>query len=396
MICMAILVNLRHNIRPVKNEDSVMKDLEGLLVVSLEQAVAAPYASCKLADAGARVIKVERAEGDFARNYDKLVNGESSYFVWLNRGKESVCLDLKHPDDVSLLSNIVAAADVFIQNLAPGAVARLGFGAEELTRRHPKLIYCSISGYGEDGPYCDQKAYDMLIQGESGLISVNGTAESVARVGISICDISAGITAYSAILQALVARATSGKGRIIDVSLFHAISDWMNVPYLQTRYGHAPPQRVGVRHPTIAPYGAFQCSDGKDVLLSIQNEREWVKLCTDVLGDAALATHSQFSTNVNRVANCPALEAIIAAKFKQFTREDAVKRLNTAGIASGRLSTMDDLVQHPQVRLVAVQSAAGPVEMLAPGVIVRGVENTFGPVPTIGQHSAAVRSEFAQ
>ena len=372
-----------------------MKDLEGLLVVALEQAVAGPYASCKLADAGARVIKVERAEGDFARNYDKLVNGESSYFVWLNRGKESVCLDLKKTEDIALLSNIVGKADIFIQNLAPGAVARLGFGAEELTQKYPSLIYCSISGYGEDGPYRDQKAYDMLIQGESGLISVNGTPESVARVGISICDVTAGMTAYSAIVQALVARGRTGKGRIIEVSLFHAISDWMNVPYLQTRYGKAPPQRVGVRHPTIAPYGAFCCSDGKDVLLSIQNEREWAKLCTDVLGDTALASNPLYSSNVNRVKNCSALEEIIAVKFKDITREEAVTLLNEAGVACGRLSSMDDLVVHPQLRLTTVQSASGPIEMLAPGAKVKGVAISLGPVPEIGEHTKSVANEFA-
>lgn len=372
-----------------------MKDLEGLLVVALEQAVAGPYASCKLADAGARVIKVERAEGDFARNYDKLVNGESSYFVWLNRGKESVCLDLKKTEDIALLSNIVAKADILIQNLAPGAVARLGFGAEELTQKYPSLIYCSISGYGEDGPYRDQKAYDMLIQGDSGLISINGTPESVARVGISICDITAGMTAYSAILQALVARGRTGKGRIIEVSLFHAISDWMNVPYLQTRYGKAPPQRVGVRHPTIAPYGAFCCSDGKDVLLSIQNEREWAKLCTDVLGDATLASNPLYSSNVNRVKNCSALEEIIAAKFKDITREEAVTLLNEAGVACGRLSSMDDLIVHPQLRLTTVQAASGPIEMLAPGAKVKGIDLSLGPVPEIGEHTKSIGSEFA-
>jgi crotonobetainyl-CoA:carnitine CoA-transferase CaiB-like acyl-CoA transferase len=372
-----------------------MKDLEGLLVVSLEQAVAAPYASCKLADAGARVIKVERPEGDFARNYDKLVHGESSYFVWLNRGKESVCLDLKKPEDIALLSSIVAEADIFIQNFAPRAVARMGFGAEELTRKYPQLIYCSISGYGEVGPYRDQKAYDMLIQGESGLISINGAPEGVGRVGISICDISAGMTAYSAIVQALVARNKTGKGRIIEVSLFHAISDWMNVPYLQTKYGNSPPQRVGVRHPTIAPYGAFRCADGKDVLLSIQNEREWTKLCAEVLGDGALATNPLFSSNVNRVKNRPALDEIIAEKFRYIVREDAVRQLNEAGIACGRLSTMDDFVAHPQLDLTAVQTASGPVELLAPGAKVKGREETFGPVPEIGAHTKAVKKEFS-
>lgn len=372
-----------------------MKDLEGLLVVSLEQAVAAPYASCKLADAGARVIKIERAEGDFARNYDNLVQGESSYFVWLNRGKESLCLDLKSAGDIALLGGIVSKADVFIQNFAPGAAARLGFGAKELTERYPQLIYCSISGYGEEGPYRNQKAYDMLIQGESGLISVNGTPDDVARVGISLCDISAGMTAYSAILQSLLARGHTGRGRAIEVSLFHAIADWMNVPYLQTRYGKKPPPRVGVRHPTIAPYGAFKCADGKQVLLSIQNEREWVKLCGDVLGEAALSADSRFASNILRVQNCSALEEIIGAKLGQLPREEAIELLGKAGIACGRLSDMHDLVAHPQARLTSVETPSGAVEMLGPGAVFPGTSENYGPVPKVGAHTEALRREFA-
>ena len=372
-----------------------MKDLEGLLVVSLEQAVAAPYASCKLADAGARVIKVERAEGDFARQYDGLAEGESSYFVWLNRGKESLCLDLKDKSDVELLLNIIAKADIFIQNFAPGAAARLGLGANELTALFPKLIYCSISGYGETGPYRDQKAYDMLIQGESGLISVNGTPNDVARVGISICDISAGMTAYAAILQSLIARGRTGKGRIIEVSLFHAIADWMNVPYLQTRYGKKPPPRVGVRHPTIAPYGAYRCADGKSILLSIQNEREWEKFCSEVLREPALASDPRFTCNNDRVKNFAALETAIAAIFARLGREEAIELLTAAGIACGRLSEMEDLVAHPQCRLVAVKTAAGELEMLAPGAKFSDLPESYGPVPGIGEHSEALRKEFA-
>jgi crotonobetainyl-CoA:carnitine CoA-transferase CaiB-like acyl-CoA transferase len=372
-----------------------MKDLEGLLVVSLEQAVAAPYASCKLADAGARVIKVERTEGDFARQYDGLAAGESSYFVWLNRGKESLCLDLKNKRDVELLLNIVAKADVFIQNFAPGAAARLGLGASELTERFPRLIYCSISGYGETGPYRDQKAYDMLIQGESGLISVNGTPDDVARVGVSICDITAGMTAYAAILQSLIARGRTGKGRVVEVSLFHAIADWMNVPYLQTRYGKRPPPRVGVRHPTIAPYGAFRCADGKSILLSIQNEREWEKFCSEVLREPALAADPRFRCNNDRVKNLAALESAIAAIFVTLRREEAIELLTAAGIACGRLSEMEDLVAHPQCRLVSVKTAAGELEMLAPGAKLSGSPENYGPVPGIGEHSAALREEFA-
>jgi crotonobetainyl-CoA:carnitine CoA-transferase CaiB-like acyl-CoA transferase len=371
-----------------------MKDLDGLLVVSLEQAVAAPYTSCKLADAGARVIKVERPEGDFARKYDALVAGESSYFVWLNRGKESLCLDLKDRADLEFLLAIIAKADIFIQNLAPGAAARLGLGAQALTKCFPKLIYCSISGYGEEGPYRDQKAYDMLIQGESGLISVNGTPDDVARVGISICDITAGMTAYAAILQSLLLRARTGKGRTIEVSLFHAIADWMNVPYLQTRYGQQPPPRVGVCHPTIAPYGAFRCADGKSVLLSIQNEREWARFCADVLKDGTLAVDQRFAQNLDRVKNRAELDGAIAAIFATMTRERAIELLTTAGIACGRLSDMDDLVKHPQRRLITVRTAAGGVEMLAPGAKLSGDLECYGAVPSVGEHTAALREEF--
>ena len=371
-----------------------MRDLEGLLVVSLEQAVAAPYASCKLADAGARVIKVERPEGDFARGYDHLVKGESAYFVWLNRGKESVCLDLKSADDLAVLNNIVAEADVFIQNLAPGAAVRLGLGAEALTKAHPRLIYCTISGYGEQGPYRDQKAYDMLIQGESGLIAINGTPQEQARVGLSICDITAGMTAYSAILQSLLARARSGKGRVIEVSLFHAIADWMNVPYLQTRYGERPPQRVGVRHPSIAPYGAFTCKDGKAVLLSIQNQREWVKLCASVLSLPELAADQRFAKNMDRVKNSAVLDQIIGDVLGQLPREEAIAVLSRAGIACGRLSDMADLVAHPQNRLIAVDTPSGPIEMLAPGAKFTEAES-YGAVPALGGDTDRVKGDFA-
>lgn len=370
-----------------------MQDLEGLLVISLEQAVAAPYASCKLADAGARVIKVERPEGDFARGYDKLVHGESAYFVWLNRGKESVCLDLKNPHDFAVLNAMLAEADVFIQNLAPGAAERLGLGAKDLTSRHPRLIYCSISGYGEDGPYREQKAYDMLIQGESGLIAINGSPEDAARVGISICDISAGMTAYSAILQSLLARHKTGRGRVIEVSLFHAIADWMNVPYLQTRYGGKPPGRVGVRHPTIAPYGAFACADGKQVLLSVQNEREWGAMCEHVLQQPALTGDIRFSTNVARVQNRAALEAVIGETLGRLPREEAVALLSKAGIACGRLSAMPDLVDHPQRRLTRVETPSGPVEMLAPGARFHEDEH-YGAVPGLGEHTGKIKAEF--
>jgi crotonobetainyl-CoA:carnitine CoA-transferase CaiB-like acyl-CoA transferase len=373
-----------------------MSDLEGLLVVSLEQAVAAPYASSRLADAGARVIKVERPEGDFARRYDSLVKGQSAYFVWLNRGKESICLDLKNAGDLDLLNAILEDADVFIQNLAPGAAARLGLGADELCARHPRLIHCSISGYGEDGPYRNQKAYDMLIQGESGLLAVNGTPEDSTRVGISVCDISAGMTAFSAILQALIGRSRSGLGRRIEVSLFHAIADWMNVPYLQTRYGNSPPERVGLRHPSIAPYGAFACSDGRKVLLSIQNEREWTRFCAEVLEQPELEADTRFATNIERVKHVAALEAIVGEVLAKIPREAAIERLTSAGIACGRLSELDDLVAHPQRRTIEVMTEGGEIELLGPGALFPDQLSEFGAVPALGEHGDSIRAEFAR
>ncbi len=371
-----------------------MQDLEGITVVALEQAVAAPYASGRLADAGARVIKIERAEGDFARGYDALVKGESAYFVWLNRGKESICLDVKKPEDHAILDRMIAKADVFIQNLAPGAAARLGFGADALLARFPRLVHCSISGYGEEGPYRDQKAYDLLIQAESGLCAINGTEDGVARVGVSVCDIAAGMTAFQAMLQALFARERTGKGRAIDVSLFHAMADWMNVPYLQTRYGGKPPARVGLKHPTIAPYGAYECSDGKAVLISIQNEREWVRLCANVLRDETIATDPRFVSNTRRVENRPALEEVVAGVFARDTREQMIERLQQARIAFGRLSDLQDLLEHPQNRLISVTTSAGDIEMLAPGAVIRGQTPQYRPVPTLGEQGAGLRREF--
>jgi crotonobetainyl-CoA:carnitine CoA-transferase CaiB-like acyl-CoA transferase len=371
-----------------------MPDLEGLIVVALEQAVAAPFASSRLADAGARVIKIERPEGDFARGYDHLVKGESAYFVWLNRGKESVRLDLKRANDLALVEAMVARADVFLQNLAPGAAARLGLGAETLTTRCPRLIHCSISGYGEDGPYCDHKAYDLLIQGESGLLAINGSPEEPARVGISVADISAGATAHAAILQALYAREKTGKGRIIEVSLFHTLADWMNVPYLQARYGAAAPKRVGLKHPTIAPYGAFACSDGKAVILSIQNEREWARLCADVLGDADLASDARFCANTVRVANRGALDALVAAALSRLSRAQAMEKLEAAGVAYGALNELDDLIAHPQRRTGTVETPHGAVELMAPGARESGATWAPRSVPALGEHDDALRREY--
>ncbi|MFZ5710098.1 MAG: CaiB/BaiF CoA transferase family protein [Pseudomonadota bacterium] len=374
-----------------------MRDLEGVLVVSVEQAVAAPYATSLLADAGARVIKVERPEGDFARGYDRFVHGESTYFVWINRGKESICLDLRQDGERDILTNMIARADVFVQNLAPGAAARLGVGPGETCRRHPSLIYCSISGYGEDGPYRDQKAYDMLVQGEAGLLSVNGTPEGAARVGISVCDIAAGQSAQGAILQALFARQRTGRGRAIDVSMFHTMADWMNVPFLQTLYSGTAPRRVGLRHPSIAPYGAFDCADGREVLLAVQSDREWRALCDKVLGRPDLGEDVRFARNVDRVANSGEIDAMIAAVLSRMDRETAIRTLTGAGIASGRLSTMEDLLVHPQARRLRADSPSGPVEMMARGTRVAGrPEPGGGRVPALDEHGAALRAEFAR
>ncbi len=369
-------------------------DLDGVLVLALEQAVAAPYCSSRLADAGARVIKIERPEGDFARRYDRTVKGQSAYFVWLNRGKQSLVADLKDPADLALLRRILARADVFIQNLIPGAAARAGLGSAALTAEFPRLIACDISGYGEAGPYRDMKAYDLLVQAESGLCGVNGTADQPARVGVSVCDIAAGMYAHQAILQALYARERSGRGRVVKVSLFDAMADWMNVPYLQFAYGGQVPPRTGLHHPTIAPYGAYACRGGEAILLSIQNEREWRRLCAEVLGDAALAEDPRFHDNPTRVVNRAALDARIAAVFGALPREAVAERLRAAGIAYGRLSSLDDLRHHPQARFIEVDSPAGRVDLLAPPPIVAGESPAFGPIPEVGQHGAAIRAEF--
>ncbi len=371
------------------------RDLEGVLVVSLEQAVAAPYLSCKLADAGARVIKVERPEGDFAREYDHLVHGESAYFVWLNRGKESVCLDLKQADDRAILMNMVREADVFIQNLAPGAAERLGFGAEALRAAFPRLITCSISGYGEEGPLSDLKAYDLLVQAESGLAGVTGNAHGSARVGVSVCDIAAGMTATQAVLAALFARERTGRGRHIAVSLYHALADWMNVPYLQFAYGGKTPPRSGLNHPTIAPYGDYACADGKSILFSIQNEREWAGFCRDVLGRAELAADPRFSSNSARVQNRAALDAVILAVFAAVPRDAMAERLTAARIAFGRVNTLEDVAAHPQNRFTTVDTPSGPVRMMAPGAVADGVVPALGPSPALGQDGARLRREFA-
>jgi len=373
-----------------------MQDLEGISVVSIEQAVAAPYASGRLAQAGARVIKVERPEGDFARRYDSLVNGDSAYFVWLNHGKESICIDLKKDSEKALLHKIIAEADIFIQNLAPGAATRLGFGATELRQQRPSLIYCSISGFGEKGPYAHQKAYDLLIQAESGLCAINGTPDGPARVGVSVCDIAAGMTAFQSILQALFARERdkNKQGRVINVSLYHALADWMNVPYLQYKYGNRDPGRQGLKHPTIAPYGAFPCADDKFLLISIQNEREWANLCTDVLKNPELISADGFSNNTDRVANRSTVDSTVATAFLKNDRDSNISLLEQAGIAYGRLSDLEDLISHPQNKYLTINSQSGPIDLLAPD----GRESATvisSSVPALNQHGEKIRAEFS-
>ncbi len=383
-----------------------MFDLDGITVVSLEQAVAAPYASGRLAQAGARVIKVERPEGDFARNYDSLVNGDSAYFVWLNHGKQSVCMNLKDDSDKDLLHNILKKADVFIQNLAPGAADRLGVGPALLHRKYPSLIICSISGYGESGPYKNQKAYDLLVQAESGLCAINGTSDGPARVGVSVCDIAAGMSAHQAILQALFARERNNNkkpasskqndgGRLIQVSMYQAMADWMNVPYLQYRYGRKDPGRHGLKHPTIAPYGAYPCNDGKYILISIQNEREWQNLCSGVLMQDDLPAQTGFQSNKARVENRAQVDATVAATFSQHSREEAIELLEKANIAYGRLSDLDDLLSHPQNRFVTVSGESGDIELLAPSATFTGQQNAVGKVPAVGEHDDLIRAEFS-
>jgi itaconate CoA-transferase len=368
--------------------------LSGLLVVSLEQAVAAPTCTCRLADAGARVIKIERPEGDFARGYDDLVHGESAYFVWLNRGKESVVLDLTKDDDKAPLEAILKRADVFVQNLKPGAIAKLGFAIERLRCDYPRLICCSISGYGETGPYAARKAYDLLIQAEAGLASVTGSPDAPARVGVSVVDVAAGMDAYEAILEALIGRGRSGEGAELSVSMFDAMADWMTVPLLQYEGGKAP-QRLGLAHPSIAPYGVFRTRDGADVLISIQSDREWRALARDVLGDAALAADADFATNVERVKRRAATDGKVAAVFGAMNVDTLTAKLAAADIAFARVNDTALLARHPHLRRITVETPSGPVSYPAPAEQRASASRRYGPVPALGEHTERVRAEFA-
>jgi itaconate CoA-transferase len=368
--------------------------LQGLLVVSLEQAVAAPYCSSRLADAGARVIKIERPEGDFARGYDKAAKGLSSYFVWLNRGKQSLVADIKDPTDAALLHRILSKADVFIQNLAPGAAARSGFGSEELRKRYPRMITVDISGYGESGDYATMKAYDLLVQAESGLAMITGHPAGPGRVGVSACDIACGMAAHAGVLEALIGRGISGEGDALKVSLFDGMADWMNVPLLYYEGTGQAPARLGLAHPSICPYGAFETSDHALVLISIQNEREWLEFCAKFLDEPELPKRAGFETNVNRVANREMVDAHVGATFRTLTRDQAAEKLRAANTAYGFVNDVAAFSHHPALRRQIVATPNGPVAIAAPPVL-RESSRELGAVPAIGEHSAYIRAEFA-
>ncbi|HEX4111778.1 MAG TPA: CaiB/BaiF CoA-transferase family protein [Stellaceae bacterium] len=363
----------------------MIRPLEGILVVAVEQAVAAPFCTARLADAGARVIKIERPEGDFARGYDDAANGLSSYFVWLNRGKESLVLDLTAEADRARLRTLIGEADILVQNLKRGALARLGFDIEALRRDHPRLICCSISGYGDDGPFADRKAYDALIQAETGLVSITGGPEAPARVGFSVVDISTGATAHAAILEALLARARSGQGADIRVSLFDVMADWLAVPLLHADAGK-PPQRVGLAHPSIAPYGAFLSWDGKPILISIQSEREWRALCERVLRRPEALDDPRFANGVARVRHRDATDGMVQAAFATLDRDALIARLTEADIAFAEVNELADMSRHPHLRRITVATEAGPISYPAPAAIFDGAPRTLGAVPKLGEH----------
>jgi len=367
------------------------KPFDGLTVIALEQAVAAPYCTSRLADAGARVIKIERPEGDFARGYDTAVHGESAYFVWINRGKESIALDLRQDDARACLHALMATADVFIQNLAPGAAARLTFGSDELRRKHPRLITCDISGYGESGPLHELKAYDLLVQAESGLVAVSGAPGPWGRIGVSICDITAGMNALIGIQQALIQRSRTGCGSAVKVSLFDSAAELMSVPMLQAQYGSGAPERVGLKHPSITPYGAFTSRDGREFVLSIQNEREWVNFCDRVLQQPALATNPSFVSNTERTRNRIALEALIQGVFSNLGYTQVVERLAAAQTAYGAINSVHDLIEHPQLRTRPMPVNGQMVELPAIPYITEWDDESYRPIPGIDEHGDAIR-----
>jgi itaconate CoA-transferase len=372
--------------------------LAGTTVIALEQAVAAPLASRQLADWGARVIKIERpGGGDFARAYDARVKGLSSYFVWLNRSKASVTLDLKRLEAREVLDRLLARADVFLHNLAPGAVDRLGYAADAVRARHPRLIACAISGYGPTGPYRDRKAYDLLVQGEAGLLSITGSPGAPAKAGISVADIAAGTAACSAVLMALYARERTGEGASLDVSMLDALGEWMSHPFYYTVYGGTPLPPSGAHHAAIAPYGPYQGRDGA-VFLGIQNDREWTSFCARVLERPALAADPRFDTNARRVEHRAALDAILAEAFGRWTAAEITSRLDAAGVANARMNTVEAFAAHPQLaargRWREIGSPAGPLRALVPPATLAGVEPVMGPVPALGEHTEAILGEL--
>ena len=378
---------------------AAVKPLDHVTVVSLEHAIAAPFCTRQLADLGARVIKVERPEvGDFARNYDQRARGESSHFVWVNRSKESLALNLKNPEHLQVLKQLIAKADVLVQNLAPGATARMGLDASSLRAAHPRLIVCDISGYGNEGPYRDKKAYDLLIQSESGYLSVTGTPETPSKSGNSIADIAAGMYAYTNILSALIQRDKTGEGAHIDISMLEALAEWMGFPMYYATDNAPPPPRTGASHATIYPYGPFLAGDGVSVMLGLQNEREWVSFCKTVLCMPELATDSRFNNNSLRNQNRTDLESIILSVFASLTASEVIQRLDDAAIANARMNNMADLWAHPQLqarkRWTQVDSPAGSLPALLPPGLQSGFEYTMGPIPSVGQHNAAILEEL--
>lgn len=378
-----------------------MRPLEGVVVVALEQVVSAPYASRQLADLGARVIKIERPNGgDFARGYDKTVLGQSSYFVWCNRSKESVVVDLKSEDGLDTLTSLIGAADVFLHNLAPGAIERLGFGSQRLTEKYPRLIICQISGYGSGGPYRDRKAYDLLIQCEAGLVSITGSEDSPARVGISVADVAAGMYAFSGILTALLVRERTGAGSVIEVSMLEALGEWMGAPAYFTSYGGSEQVRSGDRHPYIAPYGSFASQDGSRIYFAVQNDHDWAVFCESVIEAPDLVGDPRFKTNVDRVARVAELEQLISSILGQLTADEIEQRLAAAGIANAHLNTVKEFLDHPQLhareRYRSVETPSGPVWAMIPPTTISGVEAVMGPVPDIGQHTEQVLRELRE
>ena len=369
------------------------QELAGLLVVSMEQAVAAPYCGLMLADAGARVIKVERTEGDFARGYDQGADGKSVFFSWLNRGKESICIDLNQDADEALLRSMLKQADVFLHNLAPGALTRRGFGGETLREHNPGLITCEINGYGSSGPGARKKAYDFLVQAESGICAINGTQEQPARVGISICDIASGQTAFSSILRALIQRGRTGTGVDISIAMFDVMADFMNFPLLAHRYLGGAPQRMGLTHPLIAPYGAYTVKDGSHILIAIQNDREWCSFCDAILGQPELGADARFMNNTERVKHRKAMDEIINGMFGRHSADQMGQLLDDAKIANACLSSVEDLSSHQLIRNLVADFGGTKVNMADLPVVTDGERPTL--VPALDQHGESVRSEFA-